>query len=93
MMLIVALLVTEAELYAAAQCDQGMMCALCIISAMGLKVKLTMILYLDKKDTKDCINNWSTGGHARYIEVKQYFLRELKEANIIVCKWKKGNDM
>jgi hypothetical protein len=29
----------------------------------------------------------------RHVEVKQYFLRELKEAGIIECHWKKGEDM
>eukprot|EP00957_Ditylum_brightwellii_P101001 7698231-Ditylum_brightwellii.AAC.1 len=49
---------------------------------MGIKVKLPMILYLDNKGAKDSSNNWSIGGRTRHIEAKQYFLRELKEANL-----------
>eukprot|EP00957_Ditylum_brightwellii_P132069 10069641-Ditylum_brightwellii.AAC.1 len=52
-----------------------------------------MILYLDNKGAKDFVNNWSIGGCTRHIEVKQYFLRELKEAGIIECHWKKGQEM
>eukprot|EP00957_Ditylum_brightwellii_P119915 9150702-Ditylum_brightwellii.AAC.2 len=60
---------------------------------MGLKVKLPMILYLDNKGTKDFVNSWSIGGHTRHVQVKQYFLGELKEANVIMSKWRKGNEM
>ena len=70
-----------------------MLCAMRILNSMGLKVKLPMILYLDNKGAKDFINSWSIGGRTRHIEVKQYFLRELKEGGILVCKWKSGNEM
>eukprot|EP00957_Ditylum_brightwellii_P050948 3864186-Ditylum_brightwellii.AAC.1 len=63
------------------------------MNGMGLKVKLPMVLYMDNKGAKDFVNNWSIGGRSRHMEVKQYFLRELKEANIIICKWKKGKEM
>ena len=32
-------------------------------------------------------NNWSIGGRTRHIEVREYFLQELKEQNIILTKW------
>eukprot|EP00957_Ditylum_brightwellii_P071614 5444595-Ditylum_brightwellii.AAC.1 len=80
MMPIVALLVMEAELFAAALCAQDMICAMRILNGMGLKVELPMMLYLNNKGAKDFVNNWSIEGHTRHIEVKQYFLRELKEA-------------
>eukprot|EP00957_Ditylum_brightwellii_P205908 15345960-Ditylum_brightwellii.AAC.1 len=93
MMPIVALSVTEAELFAAVQCAQDMMCAMCVLNGMGLQVKLPMILYIDNKGAKDFVNNWSVGGRTRHIEVKQYFLRELREAGIVECRWKSGDDM
>eukprot|EP00957_Ditylum_brightwellii_P015075 1137497-Ditylum_brightwellii.AAC.1 len=60
---------------------------------MGLKVKLPMILYIGNKGAKDFANNWSIGGSTRHIEVKQYFLRELREATIVECMWKREEDM
>jgi hypothetical protein len=92
MMPIVALSVTEAELFAAVLCAQDMMYALRIMNSMGLKVKLPMKLYVDNKGAKDLCNNWSVGGRTRHIEVKQYFLREMKEAGIIEVLWKSGEE-
>ena len=42
-----------------------------------------MVLKVDNKGAKDLMNNWSVGGRTRHIEVKQYFIRDLKEAGII----------
>eukprot|EP00957_Ditylum_brightwellii_P174457 13282910-Ditylum_brightwellii.AAC.1 len=36
---------------------------------------------------------WSIGGRTHHIEVEQYFLQELKEGGILVCKWKSGNEI
>ena len=46
-----------------------------------------MVLKVDNKGAKDLMNNWSVGGHTRHIEVKQYFIRDLKEAGIIKIEW------
>ena len=37
---------------------------------------------------KDLANNWSMGGRTQHIEMRFYFLRELKEAGLIqtVCQ-------
>eukprot|EP00957_Ditylum_brightwellii_P079777 6067053-Ditylum_brightwellii.AAC.1 len=64
-----------------------------ILNAMGLQVKLPMTLYIDKKSVADFSNNWLIGGRTRHVKVKQYFLRELKEARIVEIKWKKGENM
>ena len=93
MMPIVALSVTKAELFAAILCVQDMMYIMRLLNSMELKVKLPMILYVDNKGAKDLCNNWTVGGRTRHIEVKQYFLRELKEAGIVHVKWKSGADM
>jgi hypothetical protein len=92
MMPIVALSVTEAELYAAVQCAQDMLYAMRIINSMGLKVKLPMLLVDDNKGAKDLCHNWSVGGRTRHIEVKQYFLRELKDAGLIIVEWRSGEE-
>jgi hypothetical protein len=52
-----------------------------------------MILEVDNKGAVDFINGWSVSGRTRHIEVKQYFLRELKEQGIIKIVWKSGDEM
>ena len=46
-----------------------------------------MILEVDNKGAKDVSNNWSVGGRLRHIDVRQFFLRDLKEDGMIVLKW------
>jgi hypothetical protein len=85
--------VTESELGGATETAQDMLFTMRSVEAMGLKVKKPMILYVDNKGAKDLINNWSVGGRTRHIEVRQYFLRELKEQGIIHCVWTAGTGM
>jgi hypothetical protein len=59
MMLMVALSVTEAELYAAVMTVQGMLFIIRIVGSMGLQVEKPMLLEIDKNGAKDLINNWS----------------------------------
>ena len=54
---------------------------------IGLKVKKSMILKVDNKGAKDLMNKRSVGGRMRHIEVKQYFIRDLKEAGIFKIEW------
>ena len=93
MMPVVALSVTEAELFSAVQCAQDMLYAMRVMESLGLKVKKPMKLYIDNKGAVDLANNWSVGGRTRHIEVKQYFLRDLKEAGVIETLWMSGADM
>ena len=93
MMPIVALSVTEAELYAATCCAQDMLFEMRILESIGLKVKKPMILNVDNKGAKDLCDNWSVGGRTRHVEVKQMFLRELKESKIISTNWIPGDEM
>jgi hypothetical protein len=93
MMPIVALSVTEAELYAAVLCAQDMLFIMRLLFSLGLDVQLPMILEVDNKGAVDFINGWSVSGRTRHIEVKQYFLRELKEQGIIKIVWKSGDEM
>ena len=93
MMPIIALSVTEAELFAATQCAMDMLFAMRVLNGIGLKVELPMILEVDNKAAVDLCNNWSIGGRTRHVEVKQYFLRELKERGLINVKWISGESM
>jgi hypothetical protein len=90
---IVALSVMEAELFSAVLCAQDMLFAMRILNSLGLKVKLPMKLEIDNKGAVDFNHNYSVGGRTRHVEVKQYFLRELKEAGLIICEWCSGKDM
>jgi hypothetical protein len=68
-------------------CVQDMLFIMRIIESMGLRVKKPMILEIDNKGAKDLVNNRSVGGRLRNVEVKQFFLRELKEQGLTVVKW------
>jgi len=46
-----------------------------------------MILQVDNKGAKDLVNNWSVGGRMRHVEVREFFLRDLKEDGIIKVEW------
>jgi hypothetical protein len=80
---VVALSLTKAELFAVTCCTHDMLFQMRILESIGLKVKKPMILKVDNKGAKDLCDNWSVGGRARHVGVKQMFLRELKEAKII----------
>jgi hypothetical protein len=89
----VTLSVTEAELSAGTSCAQDMLFAMRVIESLGLKVKKPMILEMDNKGAVDLSNNWSVGGRTRHVDVKQWFLRELKEQNTIFTEWRPGASM
>ena len=76
-----------AELYAIVQCSQDMLYVMRLLQSMGLKVKLPMVLKADNKGAVDIANNWSIGGRTRHIEVKQYFICDLKAKGILVVNW------
>jgi hypothetical protein len=46
-----------------------------------------MILEIDNKGAVDLAKNCSVGGRTRHVEVRQYFLRELKEPNVVLTMW------
>ena len=50
-----------------------------------------MILQMDNKGVVNLINSFSVGGHTRHIDVKQCFLRELKESKQLIVNWIPGD--
>jgi hypothetical protein len=91
---VVALSSTEAELMSGTEwCAQDMLYWMRVVESLGLKVKKPMILEIDKKGAVDIANNWSVGGRTRHIDTRFYFLRELKEANLIKTIWRSGTEM
>jgi hypothetical protein len=65
-------------------CAQDMIYAKHILESLGLQVETPMVLQMDNKGAVDLINSFSIGGRTRHIDVQRCFLRELKEAKIMV---------
>jgi hypothetical protein len=85
--------VTEAELCSGIECVQDMLFCMRVMESIGLRVKKPMKLSIDNKGAVDYANNWSTGGRMRHSVIKLGFLRELKEAGIIIVDWCRSEDM
>lgn len=51
-----------------------------------------MILKMDNKGAIDLTNSWSFGGRTRHVDVRYYFLRELKEEGVIKVVWIPSED-
>jgi hypothetical protein len=49
-----------------------------------------MKLEIDNKGSVDLINSFSVGGRTHHMDVKQCFLKELKEAKQLVVNWIPG---
>jgi hypothetical protein len=81
----VTLSVAEAELVSATSCAQSLLFHYKLLTDLGLRVQLPMIL--DNKGTKDVVCNWSAGGCMRHFYIRQFFLRDLKEDGIVRTKW------
>ena len=48
---------------------------------------------VDNKIGVDICNSSTVGGRTRHVEVKMYFLRELKEQGLVKVVWKAGSEM
>ena len=51
-----------------------------------------MVLEMDNKGAVDLANNYSVGGRTRHVDVKFFFLRELKEQGLLVIKHVPGDE-
>jgi hypothetical protein len=63
----VTLLVTEAEFVAAVEVVQNMCFARSVISSLGLKVQLPMLIEVYNEGAVDLINSWTATGRTRHI--------------------------
>jgi len=88
----VSLSVTESEGSAGVTCVQDMLYTKKVVESMGMKVELPMILEMDNKGAVDLANNWSVGGRTRHVEVRNHFMRELKEQGILKIVWISTDD-
>jgi hypothetical protein len=88
----VALSSCEAVLNAAVLRVQDMIYGKNLLESTRWKVQLPMILEMDNKGAVDLINSFSIGGRTHHIDVKQCFLRELKEAKQLIVNWILGSE-
>jgi hypothetical protein len=58
-----------------------------VLESLGLNVKLPIVSEMDNQGAVYLANNWSIGGRIRHIDVRSVFLRDLKEADVLVIKW------
>ena len=86
----VTLSVCESEQGGMVTCAQDMIFCKHVVESVELKVKLPMILESDNEGAVDLANNWSSGGRTRHVDVRQNFLRELKEKGILKIVWIPG---
>ena len=59
---------------------------------MGLDLKLPMLLEMDNKGAVDLANNWSVGGRTWHVDVRNYFLRDLKDEGLLIIVHVSGED-
>jgi len=85
-----ALSTTEAELYALVSCVQDMIYLKQLLESMGLTVKTHIIIRVDNKGTVDLANGWSTGGNLKHVEVRQFFIHDLREEGVLRVEWIPG---
>ncbi len=85
-----ALSVCKAEMNLAVLCAQDMIYTKHILELLGLQVETPMVLQMNNKGAVDLINSFSIGDCTCHIDVQQCFLRELKEAKIMVVTWIPG---
>jgi hypothetical protein len=91
----VTLSVTEAETGAGTTAVQDMMYLYRLLKSIdGLDVELPMVLEIDNKGAVDMVNNSSSGGRTRHMDVHNYYMRELKEEGLLVVRhiWGEDND-
>ncbi len=86
----VALSLCEAELSIAVLCVQDMVYAKNLLKSIGLEVKLPIVLEINNEGIVDLINSFMVGGCTRHINVKQWFLWELKESKQLIVNWISG---
>ncbi len=82
----VTLLVTEAEIAAGVLVAQDMLYVYRILESLELEVELPMVLEMDNSGAVDIANSWSVGNRTRHVNVRNYFLCELKDKGLLVIK-------
>ena len=82
--------VTEAEIAAGVMVAQDMLYIYRLMESLELEVELPMVLEMDNSGAVDIANSWSVGGRTRHVDVRNYFLRELKDQGLLVIRHVSG---
>ena len=54
---------------------------------MILKVRLPMLIECDNKGAVDLVNGYKVGAGTKYIDIRTFFVRDLKDDGVIEVKW------
>jgi len=73
-------------LAALVSCVQDKLYVYRILTSLELKVELPMVCEVDNSGARDLANSWSVGGRTRHVDVRKFFIRDLKEQGMIVFK-------
>ncbi len=57
-----------------------------LMESLELEVELPMVLEMDNSSAVDIANSWSVGSRTHHVDVRNYFLRKLKDQGLIVIK-------
>ena len=57
---------------------------------MGLLVEYPMEIEINNSGAIDLVNDWSARRRTKYMQSRMFFLRDLKEKEILKVVWKKG---
>ena len=87
---IISLSVTEAEILVLTLGMQEMIHVMRFLESMGLCAENPMCLESDNKGSIDVCNNGSINGQTKHMDVRNYFLRKLKENGVLEFRWIPG---
>ena len=82
----VMLSVIEAKIAAGVMVTQDMLYIYQSLESLKFKVKSPMVLEMDNSGAVDIANSWSDGGRTRQVDVRNYFLHELKDWGLLAIK-------
>jgi len=57
-----------------------------LLESLELKVELPMVLEMDNSGAVDIANSWSVGSRTCHVDVRNYFLHELKDKGLLVIR-------
>ena len=77
---------TEAEIAAGVMVAQDMLYICRVLESLELEVELPMVLKMNNSGAVDKANSSSVGCRMRHVDVRNYFLRELKDQGLLVIR-------
>ena len=77
---------TEAEIAAGVMVAQDMLYMYHLLESLELEVELPMVLEMDNSSAVDIANSWSVGGRMHHVDMRNYFLRKLKDQGLLVIR-------